>query len=60
MFSSGTLDFRTIQTAVIARERLKTFQCRIKEPYTAAKRSALEMVIRGSDLNQSLQKLLEI
>ena len=49
-----------IQAVKVRRKRRETAQRRIEEPHRPAQRSALRVVIRGGELNQSLIELDEI
>ena len=60
MQGRGTFDVSAVDAASRRWKSREPRQPRVKKTHPTAKCAALEMVIRGSDLNQSLQKLVEI
>ena len=47
-----------INTAVRGRKRFEFLQSRVKKAHAAAKRPALDMVVRGGELDQTLEEQL--
>jgi hypothetical protein len=60
MLACGALHGSTIDAAVRIRKTRETRQSGVEKPHSAAKRSTLQVVIRSSNLNQTLEKLIEL
>lgn len=52
--------WKPIDTAILRREGLETSQRRVEKPDSSSQRSPFHMVIRRSNLNETLQKLMRL
>ncbi len=60
MFTRRAHNIAAINSANVIGEFCEPRKSGIEQPHSAAKCAALQMVIRGCDLNESLQKLIEV